>query len=850
MLISKRWLEELLHGPLPEDSTVAAAITSLGLEVEGVSVVGEAVRDVRVGVVVTKAPHPQAERLTLVTIDAGPGIGTVPVVCGAKNVPEPGGRVAFAPEGAELPGGFRIEARPIRGQDSRGMICSEEELDIGSDSDGILVLPSDWVAGDRLVDRVPAIVDTIFELSITPNRPDALGHVGVARDLAIVLGRHFEPRVHALPEAHHDPSLVTIAAPDRCGRYFGFAFEGATVGRAPLWLRVRLHRLGLRAINDVVDVTNLVLMEWGQPLHAFDRARLAEGRVVVRLAADGETLETLDGQTVKLSSDDLVIADAARPQALAGVMGGATSGVEEGTTALLLEAAWFHPSGVRRTSRRHQILTDSSHRFERGVDHDFGLRQAVARAAELFVELTGARLVAGDEVQGRLPEVPEIVLRPDRTARLLGMPVPEDDALRILAGLGVHVDASDPSAWRCRPPTHRPDLQREEDLVEELMRHHGLDELPATPSMPTAPTMPAPTAVYDPAGALARAEVDRLLDAFAAGGLHETIGFSFADPDRIEALFGDRALKAAVTLDNPMRTQASRLRVDLLPGLLDAVALNLSRHGREVRLFEVGRVYGWSDPGIGGHFPSAPLPDGPTAAIDRALPRERLQAAVALCGGSGSDASLSPIAITEVTLDALARFGVQARVRAAGNDERLATLHPGAQAIVEVAGDAVGHVGRLHPRVHALWDLPDTAVVWVARLEVDRLPAPAPPPFRALPRFPATSRDLSLDLDLSIPAATVVHALRTAEAELPALKGDDDPPRLSPGDRGSGADVEVVDDYRGAGVAEGRRALLVRLHWRARDRSVTDDEVQRRHAAVVEAAVGRLKALDPAAAPR
>jgi phenylalanyl-tRNA synthetase beta chain len=847
VLISKRWLEELLHGPLPEDTTLSGAITSLGLEVEGVRAVGAAVTDVVVGVVLEKSPHPQAERLTLVKLDAGPGLGTVPVVCGASNVPAPGGRVAFAPEGAELPGGFRIEARPIRGQESRGMICSEQELDIGPDADGILVLPGDWAAGDRLVDRVPGIIDTILELSITPNRPDALGHVGVARDLAIVLGRPFHPRKHTMPEAHREAGLVTLDAPDRCGRYFGLAFEGAKVGRSPLWLRVRLHRLGLRAINDVVDVTNLVLMEQGQPLHAFDRARLHEGRVVVRRASEGETLETLDGQTAELSTDDLVIADGARPQALAGVMGGASSGVDEGTTTLLLEGAWFHPSGVRRTSRRHQILTDSSHRFERGVDHGAGLEQAVARAAELFVELTGARLVANAEAVGELPAVPEIELRPARTTRVLGMPVPEDDALRILAGLGVQVDRTDPQRWRCRPPTHRPDLQREEDLIEELMRHHGLDELPATPAMPTAPTLPAPTAVYDPAGALAREHVDRLVDAFAAGGLHETIGLAFADPERIEAVFGDRALAASVALENPMRGQASRLRVDLLPGVLDAVALNLARHGRAVRLFEVGRVYAWSDPGLG-RWPHAPLPDGPTAAVDRTLPRERLMAQVAIAGGA--DSPIPSSAITEIVLDALARFGAPARVRAAEESERFAAMHPGAQAIVEVAGDAVGHVGRLHPRIHALWDLPESTVVWLARLEVDRLPVPAPPPFRALPRFPATSRDLSLDVALAVPAATILDALRTAETELASDEGDLDPPRLSPGDRGTGADIEVVDDYRGAGVTEGRRALLVRLHYRARDRSVTDEEVQRRHAAVVTAAVARLRALDPTVAPR
>lgn len=845
MLISKVWLQELLDGPLPDDETLSAAITSLGLEVEGVARTGEGVGDVVVGIVVEKAPHPQAERLTLVKIDAGAGVAAV--VCGAPNVPAPGGRVAFAPEGAVLPGGFRIEAREIRGEPSHGMICSEQELDLGPDADGILVLPDAWAAGERLVDRVPAIADTIFELSITPNRPDALGHVGVARDLAVKLGLPLRVAARPLSAAPDDPSLVTLQAPDGCGRYFAFAFEGAHVGRSPLWMRVRLHRLGLRPLSDVVDVTNLVLMEWGQPLHTFDRGRLAGGRVVVRRAAPGETLQTLDGQTVELLPDDLVIADAERPQALAGVMGGESSGVEAHTTALLLEAAWFHPGGVRRTSRRHQILTDSSHRFERGVDHGAGLEQAARRAAELLVELTGARLVARAEALGERPPAPEIVLRPDRTARVLGMPIPDQDAKRILEGLEVEVDAADPAGWRCRPPTHRPDLVREEDLIEELMRHHGLDALPATAAMPTAPTPEAPTAIYSPAGALGREHTDRLVDALAAGGLHETISLSFADPQRTASLFGERAVAAAVSLKNPMRGQAAQLRVDLLPGLLDATALNLARHGRTVRLFEVGRVYAWDDPGFG-DWPGLPEGEGPTAAIDRTLPRERLMATIVLA--NGADPALSPRAIAETTLDALTRFGTPGEIRPAQEAARAQVLHPGVQASVHVGGRAVGALGQLHPRVHAAWDLPGSTTVWVAQLAVDRLPVPLPPSYRALPRFPATSRDLSLDVDRAIPAVVVLDALRAAEAEVAARGEGDDPPRLSPGDRGSGADAELVDDYRGAGVAEGRRALLVRLHYRARDRSVTDDEVQRRHHAVLEGALERLRALDPAVAPR
>ena len=850
MLISRTWLQELLLDPagegLPPDAALSAAITSVGLEVEGVTRVGEDLHAIVVGEVRSLGPHPNADKLRVVELFDGAQVLTV--VCGAPNVPAPGGRVAFAPVGVTLPGGLTLDAREVRGVKSFGMICSEQELGIGPDHDGILVLPSEWAAGERLVDRVPGIEDTIFELSVTPNRPDALGHVGVARDLAIKLGRTLgvpplaEPRVDELAE------LVTIDAPDRCGRYLGYAFEGAAVGPSPLWLRVRLHRLGLRPINNVVDITNLVLMEWGQPLHAFDRATLAEGRVVVRVAAAGERLETLDERTLELHDDDLVIADATAPQALAGVMGGMASGVREGTTTLLLEAAWFHPRPIRRTARRHQINTDSSHRFERGVDHGVGLAAAAKRAFGLLEELTGARCVGGRIAEGQRPPVRSIVLRPDRTRMVLGMDVSDAEAKRILQGLQIEVDDTDPARWACRPPTNRPDLEREVDLIEEVMRIHGLEELPAVASMPTAYGTSAPTGLRDPGGTLSRTQQDRLVDALAAQGLHEAVTFAFAEPDTLERLQG--ALVGAVHLRNPMRGLGPVLRTHLLPGLLDAAALNVARHGAAVRLFEVGRVYRWAEP---------PAGEGPTAAIDRLLPQETLRAGVLLVAARGADGDgdepVDGRAMAGILLDALASFGLDAELRPAPTeDPGLAHLHPGVRARVHVDGRAVGSFGAVHPELLDAWDLPDGLAVIYGELFVDALPVPAPVEVAALPRFPATRRDLSLDLAVDLPAAEVVEAILEAAASeaaaaVQAELSTDDPPRLAPDDAGHRA-VEVVEDYRGQGVDEGRRALLLRLGYRARERTVTDDEVQRLHTVLVEQALQRLRPRDPQARAR
>lgn len=838
MLISRQWLKELLADSdvgldALSDRELAAKLTDLGLEVEGVQRV-EGLDAARVGEVADVKPHPDADKLRVVQLHDGEGTRTI--VCGAPNVPAPGGKVVFVPPGTRLPSGMEIGARAVRGVASAGMICSEEELGIGPDASGILVLAGDLRAGDRLVDRVPGIADTIIELGVTPNRPDALGHVGVARDLAVKLGGRFVPPRWTVPETVDVPALVDLEAPDRCGRYFGIALAGATIADSPLWMRVRLHRLGLRPLSNVVDVTNLVMLEWGQPLHAFDRAHLAEGRVVVRRARAGETMRLLDGRELSLSTEDLVIADARVPQALAGVMGGEHSGVEAGTTDLLLEAAWFHPAFVRRTAKAHGLSTDSSHRFERGVDHGFGLESACARACALLAELAGARVVGKRVVAGERPVPPAISFRRARSRMLLGIDVPEPETRRIFGGLGIEIERSPADGpWICRPPTHRPDLAIEVDLVDELVRHHGLDRLPMTPS-------PRSLEGGEPDRGLAarRHGEAALVDAMREHGLHETISFVFTRPETIEAV-GEVPLAHAVALANPMRVESSYLRTHMLPGLLDALAINLARHAREVALFERGRVYA---------FAPREVPDGPTAAADRRLPTEPTRLAVLRSPGARPDAeAIARAAAGEIgatLVNALARVGHVARVVPARTP--VAWLHPGAQAELAIDDDVVvGRFGRVHPAVSDRWDLPVASAPVYGELWLERVPAPRVPTYVPLPRFPSTARDVSFDLATNVPAATVVAAIVAAHRELSA--SGDDPPRLATGDRAT-APVELLEDHRGEGVAPGRRALLLRMHYRAASRSVTDAEVQGLHVAIVERAVATLRPLDSLVALR
>ena len=827
MLISRAWLTELLAGTVElssrSDDELAAALTGLGLEVEGVHRHGDSLMSVVVGEVKSIAPHPGADKLRVVELFDGETMRTV--VCGASNVPPPGGKVAFATPGTKLPNGMEIAARAVRGVDSYGMICSETELDIGPDGSGIIVLDEGLVPGTPLPAVIPGVVDTVIELGVTPNRPDALGHVGVARDLAVKLGARWRPLVGTLPDVEDDAKLVTITAPERCGRYLGVAFEDARIGPSPIALRVRLHRLGLRPISNVVDITNLVMMKWGQPLHAFDRARLHEGRVVVRTAKANEPLRTLDDRELELSEHDLVIADAHRPMALANMMGGAESGVEPSTTTLLLEAAWFAPSGVRRTSRSHGVLTDSSHRFERGVDHGDGLTAACADACALLGKLAGARPVARALVEGKRPKPIAITFRPARAELLLGIAIPDDEARRILDGVGVDVESAGES-WRCLAPTHRPDLEREVDLIDELVRHYGLDRLPmrATP--------PSQVRAEVDAGLRRRQHVHATVtDALRELGLHEVVAYTFTRPDALAITPEELAGAEPVRVANPMRVEAGVLRAHLLPGLLDALAVNVARHARAVALFEQGRVYRYAEHAV------AP---GPTEAIDRTLADERTRAAVLL----GGDAD--PKRVGASLVHALRRLGHEARVRMAPG--AVTWLHPGAQAEIVIAADVVvGRFGRVHPDVIARWDLPRAIEVSYGELWLERVPDATVPRMRALPRFPASSRDLSLDVGIAVPAASIVSAIEAIAGGIPA-EGDD-PPRLGVGDRGDAA-VELVEDYRGEGIAKGRRALLVRMHYRCVSRSVTDLEVQQLHEVIVNRLIERLRGDDASVARR
>lgn len=823
MRVSYNWLRELLPDLTLSPGEVAERLGAGGIAVDGMESRGAALTEVKVARVVRVEPHPKRSGLRLVTVDHGRGTQTV--VCGASNVPDPGGLVALAPLGAKLPSlPGPLTAREIGGVPSEGMLVSEEELGLATASEGILVAPDlTGEPGTALSEVFPSAVDVIFELDVTPNRADALSHVGVARDLAALLGLtpRAEEDIEELPPSAELSRLVTVENRDleRCPHYGAGAVLDVTVRPSPAWLRWRLESLGVRAISNVVDVTNLILMEFGQPMHAFDLDRVRGGRIVVRRAAAGEPFSTLDGVARKLDPDDLVIADGEGPTALAGVMGGLDSEIRATTRRVLLECAYFTPRGVRRTSRRHGLHTESSHRFERGVD--FGaVPRVLERAKALLAELSGGRVVHGAiHARGPAEELPRITLRSRRLDSLIGDAVPFDQAIAILERLGFPVlgrsGKGPTAAVEVSAVSFRPDVRLEADLVDEVARVRGLDLVP-TRLPAIAPQPPRPT------GELER----RALDAAVGAGLSEALTWAFVAPDALEKL---SAPPPVVRLQNPLGEDRSVMRTSLLPGLLDALGRARRRGEARVRLFALGATF--HEPvkaPRGGARPRLPEDVG-------ALPTERLGLAALLAGPRLEHLTLGPPDVDVFDAKALAVelveriSGVTPSVRFAGGGERTRHLHPRGAAELFVEETLVGRFGPLHPDVCDSFELGGGAQVVELDLEALEPFGTRVPRYRGIPRLPAVTRDLSLVVADTVPAGTVAAALGKAGGELCES-------------------IAVAAEFRGGSVPAGTRSLTFRVVYRdpksktdaADARTLTDQEVDGLQARMLESARAEL----------
>jgi len=783
MRFSQRWLQEWVDSGWDLE-TLVHRLTMAGLEVEGTEFLGQGLDKIRVGVIETCDQHPNADRLSVCTVDAGEG-ETRSIVCGATNM-GPGDRVPVAIPGAVLPNGMKIKKSKLRGETSEGMLCSPTELGLAEEAEGLMILPTDAPVGSPIAEYLD-LDDTVVEVDLTPNRGDCLSIAGIAREVAALSDQPLGgPTAKAVPAETDSERPVHLEAGPDCPRYLGRVVEGVTPDRAtPLWLSERLRRCGVRPVSLLVDITNYVMLELGQPLHAFDNDRL-RGDVRVRHAADEEAVTLLDGREAALEAGALVIADDDGVQAVAGVMGGEASAVGQGTANVFLESAHFRPGAVAGRARKLGLHTDASHRFERGVDPELP-GKALERATALLVELAGGQPgpVTGAVHPEDLPQNPAIPFRPARADARLGTelgPEAMADAFRRL-GLEVHEEGV---TWSVVPPSFRFDLGLEADLIEEVARLYGYDRLPQAPlAGPMEPHAGAETDVRD--RPLRQVLVDR--------GFREVITYSFVDPDTVARLDPEAD---PLALANPLSREQSVMRPDLFAGLLEVASANQARQSERLKLFELGRVFPRAEGEIRQREALGGLLAGPVDPPHWAGERRQVD----FFDGKGHVEAV------------LRRAGVgRAEFEAASHP----VLHPGQAARITIEGEEAGWLGVLHPALAEPLEVAAGAVLFQLDLEVVRARAGGVPQYRAVPRLPVTHRDLAVLVPDAVTTAQVGAAMPGAlEAGLELM------------------DWRIFDVYTGKGVPEGHKSLGLALTLQAREETPTDEQIDAAVAAIVQ----------------
>lgn len=772
MKFSERWLKEWVPTTVPTRE-LCDQLTNAGLEVDATEdVVGEfsgvvAARVARV------APHPDAAKLSVCEVEDG--TATTTVVCGAPNV-RSGLVTALARVGAVLPNGTEIERAELRGMVSNGMLCSGAELGIDGAAEGILELGGDVQPGSDLKD-VLGLDDVVIDIDFTPNRGDALSVRGLAREVAVLNAmRVSPPKIDAVPVTSDAVFPLEVADAAGCPRYLGRVVEGVDVSRStPVWMRERLHRSGLRSIDAVVDSTNYVLLELGQPMHAFDLDRLSGG-IVVRNAEAGESIALLDGSSIEVDEETLLITDADGPVAIAGVMGGDRSGVATMTCNVFLECAYFSPGIVARTSRRFELHTDAAYRYARGVD--YGLQaQAMERATSLLIAIAGGEPGPVVEAlsEADLPQPNRVSLRKARLDRLVGEEIPVDEVERILDSLELsptRAGEGDQLVWTTTSPSHRFDIAREEDLVEEVLRIHGYHAIGSR-----VPIVPLP---------LGRARVNELLDARLADlivdlGYSEAITYSFIDP-RIADMFDPTGDPVGVV--NPVSSEHAVMRTSLLPGLAMALRRNLSRQATRVRLFETGQCFRKKEGGLDQTTLCGGILFGIRETENWAQDRKRLD-------------------FFDVKGDVERLFALGGRAVSYGRAAD-PILHPGQSAIVLVDDEPVGRFGRLHPEVESAMDLPQG--VFVFEFEGEAVHARRRRRHGGVSRQPSIRRDLALLVDQGVPAARIESVVRQHLDE-------------------NLAEFTLFDVYAGEGIDSNEKSIAIGLTFQHPTRTLTETEI-------------------------
>ncbi|WP_370547533.1 phenylalanine--tRNA ligase subunit beta [Edwardsiella tarda] len=791
MKFSELWLREWVN-PAINSAALSEQITMAGLEVDGVEPVAGAFHGVVVGEVVECHQHPNADKLRVTKVNVG-GERLLDIVCGAPNCRQ-GLRVAVATIGAVLPGDFKIKAAKLRGEPSEGMLCSFSELGISDDHNGIIELPVDAPLGCDLRDYLK-LDDNTIEISVTPNRADCLGILGIARDVAVLNDLPLAVPAQAPVEVSIDDRFpIEVQAAEACPRYLGRVVRGIDVtAKTPLWMSEKLRRCGIRSIDAVVDVTNYVLLELGQPMHAFDLNRL-QGGIVVRMAREGETLTLLDGNQATLASDTLVIADHQQPLALAGIFGGEHSGVNGETRDVLLECAYFNPLTITGRARRYGLHTDASHRYERGVDPQLQQR-AMERATELLLALCGGQAgpVIDVSSDAYLPQPATITLQRSKLDRLIGHPISDEQVLAILQRLGCQVNVVE-GGWQALAPSWRFDMTIEEDLIEEVARVYGYNNIPDVPLRADL-VMTAHREADLPLKRVKTLLVDR--------GYQEAITYSFVDP-KVQALLHPQ--QPALILPSPISVDMSAMRLSLWSGLLGAVVYNQNRQQTRVRLFETGLRFvpdERANLGIRQDMMLAGVIAGPRNEEHWGMERQ----AVDFYDLKGD---------LEAVLELTGKLD-EVQFRAEAHD----ALHPGQSAALYLQGERIGFIGVVHPELERKLDLNGRTVVFEVRW--DALADRRIPQAREISRYPANRRDIAVVVAENVPAEEVLAECKKVGAN--QVVG-----------------VNLFDVYCGKGVAEGYKSLAISLVLQDTTRTLEEEEIAATVAKCVEALKQRFQA--------
>jgi phenylalanyl-tRNA synthetase beta chain len=788
MRVSFEWLREFVPVEMTPEA-VADRLTMAGLEVEEVEDWGTPFERIVVGRIVEIAAHPRSGRLLVCRVEVGMEVLTI--VCGALNIAV-GDYVPVALVGSVLPTGRSIAAERVAGVASEGMLCSAAELGFSDTSAGILILPSATKPGASLASQL-ALRDVALEVNVTPNRPDCLNIFGIAREIAALTGVPLKPPDTSVSEASEAIAAitsVTVEAPDLCPRYAARLIANAHVGPSPLWMQRRLLVCGSRPRNNVVDATNYLLLELGHPLHAFDYDTLHRGRIVVRVARPAEVCVTLDGIARTLDPDVLVIADAARPVGIAGVMGGLNSEIREASTRILLESAYFQPQNVRRTAKRLGLRTEASYRFERGADFE-GLIGALDRCAAFIAHLSGGT-VAKDRIDVAATRyiAPKVPVRMGRVNKVLGVDLTREAIVQYCSQLQLPTSVRTSTEVEVEIPSFRHDLAREIDIIEEVGRLHSYQAIPT--SLPRVGLEAVPRSPQQEA-------TRRVLEWLVGCGYTQVINYSFMveeDLDRLR-LPVDDPLRSLVPLRNPLSQEAGVLRTTLVPSLLRTIALNLNRDLRDLMIFELSRVFRRQN--------------GPQ-------PQEPQLLGLAVTGTFGSQHWGYParpldfydlVGVLEMISDRLRLqpFSVTAAP--------VPYCHPGKSALITMGDDPIGVVGEIHPTVMAAFDLHQA--VTLAEIEFDRLigRGMSAAQYRQIPRFPSVMRDLSIIVDAGVPAGQILMLIQNFHPEL--LR-----------------EVRLFDVYAGKPVPVGRKSFTFALTYRADNRTLTDEEVNSIQTGVME----------------